>query len=51
MKIRLHGTLDEVNEAAERLKETFIVVSISNPYKDRGDSSLYRVYVEVRLTS
>lgn len=49
MKIRLHGTLDEINEAAERLKQTFTVVSVSAPYKDRGNSSLYRLYVEVRL--
>ncbi|MBP3040569.1 hypothetical protein J9303_13845 [Bacillaceae bacterium Marseille-Q3522] len=49
MKIRLHGTLKEVEKAAEKLKNLFQVVSISSPYKDRGESELYRVYVEVRM--
>lgn len=49
MKIRLHGTLNEIEQATEKLKETFKVVAISSPYKDRGQSELYRVYVEVRL--
>lgn len=48
MKIRLRGTLPEVQAAAERLKVVFAVVSISKPYKDRGESVLYRVYVEIR---
>lgn len=49
MKIRLHGTLEEVQEAAKQLDRVFQVVSVSEPYKDRGKSELYRVYVEVRL--
>lgn len=49
MKIRLHGTLDEVKDGIERLKNIFQVVSVSNPYKDRGESELYRVYVDVRM--
>lgn len=49
MKIRLHGTLSELQESVERLKEVFEVVSVSKTYKDRGESALYRVYVEVRL--
>lgn len=49
MKIRLHGLLDEVNEGIERLRASFDIVSISKPYKDRGESELFRVYVEVRL--
>lgn len=48
MKIRLRGTSSEVEKAAEKLKEVFNVVSVSKPYKDRGDSQLFRVYVEVR---
>jgi hypothetical protein len=44
----LHGTLQEVRQASEKLHEVFQVVSVSEPYKDRGQSELYRVYVEVR---
>lgn len=47
MKIRLHGTIDEVERAIEKIRSVFRVVSISNPYPDRR-GSLYRVYVEVR---
>lgn len=35
-------------EAAEKIKRTFKVVSVSSPYKDRGESELYRIYIEVR---
>lgn len=49
MKVRLHGTLGEVAEATRRLVEVFDVVSVSEPYPDRGASVLVRVYLEVRL--
>jgi hypothetical protein len=48
MKIRLHGTLEEVTESTSIIKKAFHVVSISRPYKDRGESELYRVYIEAR---
>lgn len=50
MKIRLHGTEDERREAVDRLRLVFNVVSVSEPYADRGQSSLVRVYVETRGT-
>jgi hypothetical protein len=49
MKLRLHGTPGQCQEAAHRLGRLFQVVSVSPPYPDRGPSSLVRVYVEVRL--
>ena len=49
MKFRLHGTSDECAEAVTRLHGIFAVVSVSEPYPDRGASRLVRVYVEVRL--
>jgi hypothetical protein len=49
MKLRVHGTPDEVERAVERLSETFEVVSVSAMYLDRPPSRLVRVYVEVRL--
>jgi hypothetical protein len=49
VKIRLHGTEEECQEGAERLARVFNVVSTSEPYADRGQSSLVRMYCEVRL--
>ncbi len=49
MKLRLHGTRDEVAEATRRLVEAFEVVAVSPLYADRGASVLVRVYLEVRL--
>jgi hypothetical protein len=49
VKIRLEGTQEECQQATPRLAELFEVVSISDPYPNRGRSLLVRVYVEVRL--
>ncbi len=49
VKIRLEGTPQECEQAALRLAEVFDVVSVSDPYPNRGRSLLVRVYVEVRL--
>jgi hypothetical protein len=49
VKVRLHGTRAEVAEATRRLAEVLDVVSVSEPYPDRGASALVRVYLEVRL--
>lgn len=49
MKIRLYGTLDEIEEYLRKIKQSFNVVSVSKYCKDRGHSELYRVYIEVRL--
>jgi hypothetical protein len=48
VKIRLEGTPQECQQAP-RLAELFEVVSVSDPYPNRGASRLVRVYVEVRL--
>ena len=49
MKVRLHGTPEEVAEATRRLVQVLDVVAVSGPYPDRGASVLVRVYLEVRL--
>lgn len=49
MKVRLWGTEEECREAADRLPQVFRVLSVSDPYADRGRSSLVRVLCEVRL--
>jgi len=49
VKIRLHGTEQECMEAAGRLGQVLGVMSVSQPYPDRGVSRLVRVYVEARL--
>ena len=49
MKLRLHGTREEVAEATRRLLQVLDVLAVSPPYPDRGASLLVRVYLEVRL--
>lgn len=51
VKIRLWGTEGECRVAAERLTRTpgLLVLSVSEPRADRGNSVLVRVYVEARL--
>jgi hypothetical protein len=51
MKIRLWGTEDECKRMAQLLIDApgFEVVSVSEPYADRGASVLVRVFVETRL--
>ena len=49
MKLRLHGTPEEVAEATRRLLQVLDVVAVSDPYPDRGASLLVRVYLDVRL--
>jgi hypothetical protein len=53
MKIRLWGTEGECRVAAELLRRTpgLLVLSVSEPRADRGNSVLVRVYVEARLTT
>lgn len=48
MTIRLHGTPDEVGQAAQRLHDVFTVVDTSRLYRDRS-GDLVRLYVHVRL--
>jgi hypothetical protein len=49
VKLRLHGTRQEVAEATRRLGQVLDVVAVSPPYPDRGTSVLVRVYLQVRL--
>ncbi len=49
MKLRLEGTPDECEQAGALLAHTLEIVSVSDPYPNRGRSRLVRVYVEVRL--
>lgn len=50
MKIRVMATAAEAAELVERLRQVVTVVEVSKPYaNNRGDSTLVRVYVEVRL--
>lgn len=49
VKIRLHGTLDELEQATEIVREQFKVLSESEPYKDRGKTEYYRVYMDCEV--
>jgi acyl-coenzyme A synthetase/AMP-(fatty) acid ligase len=49
VKVPLHGTPGEVDQATRRLLEVLDVVAVSQPDPDRGASVLVRVYLQVRL--
>jgi hypothetical protein len=49
VKIRIEGTPEECQQATPKLAQLFDVVSISDPYPNRSQSRLVRVYVELRL--
>ncbi|WP_331758541.1 hypothetical protein OG225_40750 (plasmid) [Nocardia sp. NBC_01377] len=49
MKFRITGTLDELHRARALLGETLHVREASEPYPNRGDSTLYRLYVDADL--
>jgi hypothetical protein len=49
MKLRLEGTAAECEQVACQLAGVVKVVSVSEPYPNRGRSQLVRVYIEVRL--
>jgi len=51
MQVRLHGTKGECDLAAQLMADLLTVLSVSEPYKDRGQSALVRVYIEVRITN
>ena len=46
IKIRLHGTAEEVRHATKEIKERFDVLNVSEPYADRGESVYNRVYID-----
>lgn len=50
MRIRLEGTIQQIDEAAEQLRQIFCVKKESKPYKNRN-SDLYRVYITVEPVS
>jgi hypothetical protein len=49
VKVRLHGTPAECDQATRRLTQVFDVVAVSGRYPDRAPSRLVRVYLELRL--
>ena len=51
VKIRLHGTPEEVDNALSILRTQFEILAESEPYADCGKSQYVRVYVDVKVTS
>lgn len=50
MKIRLHGTADEIRAALEVLESVMLIQSVRGPYQDRQRSELERsVLVRVHI--
>jgi hypothetical protein len=50
MKIRIMGLPSEVTIAIKALADTegFEVIQVSDPYPNRGDSRMVRVYIEAQ---
>jgi hypothetical protein len=46
VKLRLHGTAEECEEAAELPGSVMLIQSVSDPYPDRGRSVLVRFCIE-----
>lgn len=53
VKVRLHGTPEEVKKFAEWLEKQprLRVLSVSDSYPDRGKSQYNRVYIDVAMLS
>lgn len=49
MKIRIMGTRAELAEAGALLGDVFELLEVSEPYRNKGASVLYRLYVEATL--
>lgn len=49
MRVRLHGTPDEVSTFAAALRECFEVIEESRDVRDRTPSRLVRRYLDIRL--
>jgi hypothetical protein len=49
MKLRLEGPPAECDQVTRLLGQVLHIVSVSNPYPNRGRSRLVRVYVEACL--
>jgi hypothetical protein len=45
MRIRLHGTTEELHTTLTVLRRVLDVVEVSRPYPDRAPSRLVRVYL------
>lgn len=51
MRIRLHGTRDELTAMLERLQTVLVVQEVSRIYADRKPSTLCRLYLTVAIDS
>jgi hypothetical protein len=48
-ELRITGTRAELSKAGALLGDVFEVLEVSEPYKNRGESQLYRLYVEATI--
>lgn len=49
VRIRLSGTLEEIEKAKKSIENALEVLSVSKPYRDRGKTELWRVYLECEV--
>ena len=45
--VRLSGLLPDVQAMIEKFRQDYNVVSVSAPYKNKGETILYRVYIKI----
>jgi len=47
VEMRLSGLLPELNELIKKIKQVHNVVSVSAPYKNKGENKIYRIYIKI----
>jgi hypothetical protein len=51
LKLRVHGPLPDIKEYTESLRQdkSMRLLSVSEPYKNRGESEYYRIYIDAEV--
>ena len=49
IKIKLEGLPEEIEEAAEKLGNSFKILQQSEPYRNNGKSVYARIYIDAEL--
>ena len=47
VEMRLSGLLPELEELIKKIKQVHNVVSVSAPYKNKGENKIYRIYIKI----
>jgi len=47
VEMRVSGLLPELEELIKKIKQDYNVVSVSEPYKNKGENKIYRIYIKL----